>query len=128
MTLEQKIKSTQSNSIFSCSQSIWHNAALFTKKQLDNWGIKHNVIDQRARQFVITFLQAYHQGFSSGFSIAEAVNYTGNDWNYSNYKACNSAFCPEHAITLDCLQPFFSAVTISPQNIHSHFFQIQNKL
>jgi hypothetical protein len=38
-------------------------------------GIKVYKIYQRPREFVCTFFQAYHCGFSEGFNVCEAVNF-----------------------------------------------------
>ncbi len=35
---------------------------------------------QEAGQFVVTFPEAFHAGFSYGFNCGEAVNFASSDW------------------------------------------------
>ena len=35
---------------------------------------------QRPGEFVVTFPEGYHAGFSTGHNIAEAVNFTSPSW------------------------------------------------
>ena len=65
----------------------------------------YHAVDQQAGQFVITFPKAYHQGFSPASSVAEAINYAGEDWDFTNYIACSGDPCPHDAITLDWVEP-----------------------
>lgn len=80
--LKEKFHATQSYSLVPCSQSIRHSQVFFTRAQLDQWSVPYHVVDQQAGQFVITLPRAYHQGFSPASSVAEAVNYAGEDWTY----------------------------------------------
>ena len=43
-------------------------------------GIRVSRTVQEQRQFVVTFPQAYHSGFSLGFNCGEAVNFAAADW------------------------------------------------
>ena len=43
-------------------------------------GIKVRRIVQAPGEFVITFPRAYHGGFSNGFCVGEAVNFSIGDW------------------------------------------------
>ena len=81
---------------------------------MEEWNIPHYIIDQQAGQFVITFPKTYHQGFSPASSIAEAINYAGENWTYPDYFPCNGDPCLEDAITIDRVQPQFSATLVVP--------------
>jgi len=48
-------------------------------------------LEQKAREFVITFPQAYHAGFSTGFNCAEAVNFAMSDW-FEYSERCERSF------------------------------------
>lgn len=48
--------------------------------QLHTAGIKVRRIVQAPGEFVITFPRAYHGGFSNGFCVGEAVNFSIGDW------------------------------------------------
>jgi len=43
-------------------------------------GVKVCRILQQPGEFVVTFPQAYHGGFSTGFNVGEAVNFASTDW------------------------------------------------
>ena len=115
IALEEKFRATQDYFPSPCSQPIRHNQVSFTREQLEEWNIPYNVVDQQAGQFVITFPRAYHQGFSPASSIAGAVTYAGENWSYTDYQPCNGAPCPNDAITIDGVQPQFSAILVVPQ-------------
>ena len=48
--------------------------------QLPTVGIKVRRVVQAPGEFVITFPRAYHGGFSNGFCVGEAVNFSIGDW------------------------------------------------
>jgi len=43
-------------------------------------GIPVVAASQEAGQFIVTFPEAYHAGFNTGFNYAEAVNFAVDDW------------------------------------------------
>eukprot|EP00050_Salpingoeca_kvevrii_P014570 m.37540 g.37540 ORF g.37540 m.37540 type:complete len:1089 (-) comp5842_c1_seq1:46-3312(-) len=56
---------------------------------------------QRAREFVITFPQAYHAGFSHGFNCGEAVNFATADWLAFGYQATRDYRRQRRPVSLD---------------------------
>lgn len=71
--LEERLAA--SNMRKKCSQFLRHSARYITQSSLDDWGISYKVVRQMPNEVIITFPGAYHQGFSTGFTCAEAVNY-----------------------------------------------------
>jgi len=53
---------------------------MFSPKILIDNGVKVYKIVQEPGEFVLTFPQAYHGGFSTGFNVGEAVNFATSDW------------------------------------------------
>ena len=53
---------------------------MFCPKVLVENGVSVYKIVQQPGEFVITFPQAYHGGFSTGFNLGEAVNFATRDW------------------------------------------------
>ncbi|KAF4535055.1 Transcription factor jumonji aspartyl beta-hydroxylase [Lasiodiplodia theobromae] len=64
----------------SCSQFLRHDASYSPKSCLEEWGVSYKVLSQKPGEIVYTFGRAYHQGFSTGPTIAEAVNFAEEDW------------------------------------------------
>ncbi|KAG6015463.1 hypothetical protein E4U41_004627 [Claviceps citrina] len=58
-----------------------HRAEFFFPDRLRGLGIPHRVVDQRPGETVVVLPDAYHEGFSCGYSIAEARNYAGPGWD-----------------------------------------------
>lgn len=80
-----------------CSQFLRHSARYVPRSLLDAWGISYKVIRQLPNEIIVTFPGAYHQGFSTGFTCAEAVNYAESDWSTEQYQFCSDR-CPEGSI------------------------------
>ena len=59
---------------------LFQLVTLMPPDQLRKAGVNVYAVDQRAEQFVITFPQAYHAGFSHGFNFSESVNFAPPDW------------------------------------------------
>ncbi|KAL0054042.1 hypothetical protein WJX82_002859 [Trebouxia sp. C0006] len=53
---------------------------MFTPKLLTDNGVLVTRVVQAPGEYVITFPRAYHGGFSNGFCIGEAVNFSIGDW------------------------------------------------
>lgn len=62
-------------------------------------GIKVRKTLQQPGEFIITFPASYHAGFSTGFNVGEAVNFTSHTWlDYGPdcidlYRKCKFKFC-----------------------------------
>jgi hypothetical protein len=81
-----------------CSQNIRHCATYIPREKLKSWGLEIRVFPQDPGDVVVTFPRAYHQGFSTGVTIGEAVNYAPDSWSVDGYKECTHA-CPNAPIT-----------------------------
>jgi hypothetical protein len=55
------------------------------------------VFSQLANEVVVVFAKAYHQGFSTGSTLAEALNYGPDGWSIQGYSECLPT-CPGHPI------------------------------
>ncbi|VUC29874.1 unnamed protein product [Clonostachys rosea] len=87
----------------SCAQFMRHACLYVTTKLLDEWKIPFTIIDQQEGDIVVTLPNAYHQGFSVGYTKAEAINYADSSWDPEKTRnGCNSN-CPGTPITLQCL-------------------------
>jgi histone demethylase JARID1 len=53
---------------------------MLSPKRLADYGVRVSRTVQEQREFVVTFPQAYHSGFSLGFNCGEAVNFAAADW------------------------------------------------
>ncbi|VUC35719.1 unnamed protein product [Clonostachys rosea] len=71
-------------SLSSCSQFIRHACICIPTAELEKWGIPYTAVDQRAGEIVVTLPSTYHQGFSLGYTKAEAVNYADKKWDPGN--------------------------------------------
>lgn len=100
--LEERLAA--SNMRKKCSQFLRHSARYITQSSLDDWGISYKVVRQMPNEVIITFPGAYHQGFSTGFTCAEAVNYADQDWNSEGYSFCNGN-CPRYSIPAHMMAP-----------------------
>ncbi|KAK9728504.1 hypothetical protein K7432_000986 [Basidiobolus ranarum] len=59
---------------------LFQLVTIMSPKTLTENGVKVCALDQRAGEFVITFPQGYHAGFSHGLNFGEAVNFCPRDW------------------------------------------------
>lgn len=74
-----------------CSQFMRHRAEFFFPAQLDRLEIPYRIVDQRPGETIIILQDAYHEGFSDGYTLAEAKNYADAGWNASTYQPCNES-------------------------------------
>ncbi|KAB2576413.1 Lysine-specific demethylase 4D [Lasiodiplodia theobromae] len=93
--LEEKLAATGIEK--GCSQFLRHSARYVPRPLLDEWGISYKVVRQLSGEIIVTFPGAYHQGFSTGFTCAEAVNYAEADWSTAQYQFCSDR-CPDGSI------------------------------
>jgi hypothetical protein len=103
--LEDKLRQVKPGgmSLLSCSQFIRHACIYISTTELDKWGIPYTIVDQRAGEIVVTLPSTYHQGFSLGYTKAEAVNYADKRWDPGNTRNPCGRSCPKFAITQDDL-------------------------
>ena len=64
-------------------------------------GVRVTRTVQEQRQFVVTFPQAYHSGFSLGFNCGEAVNFAAADWIPFGLKAVEHYAKQKRPVSLD---------------------------
>ncbi|UNI23588.1 hypothetical protein JDV02_009398 [Purpureocillium takamizusanense] len=72
-----------------CSQFMRHRAEFFFPDKLDKLGIPYRFVDQRPGETIVILPDAYHEGFSTGYTIAEAKNYADASWNTDAYQPCD---------------------------------------
>eukprot|EP00055_Hartaetosiga_balthica_P008113 m.29172 g.29172 ORF g.29172 m.29172 type:complete len:729 (+) comp6125_c0_seq1:838-3024(+) len=64
-------------------------------------GVKVTTCVQRPRDYVVTFPQSYHAGYSEGFNCCEAVNFAAADWLPFGVRASMSYRLEKRPVTLD---------------------------
>lgn len=62
------------------------------------WGIYFTVVDQRPNEILVTLSTTYHQGFGTGYTLAEAINCAHESWESLRYLTCSTQ-CTKHPIT-----------------------------
>ena len=77
----------------SCSQVIRHRPTFFPPELLQKWNIPYTAFIQHRGEIVVTLPRAYHQGFSCGYTLAEAVNFTRSCSIPESYKLCKRGKC-----------------------------------
>ncbi|KAJ4164329.1 hypothetical protein LMH87_006006 [Akanthomyces muscarius] len=71
-----------------CSQFMRHRAEFFFPEKLDKLGIPYRIVDQRPGETIVILPDAYHEGYSTGYTLAEAKNYADEEWSTETYKPC----------------------------------------
>ncbi|CEJ88842.1 hypothetical protein VHEMI04869 [[Torrubiella] hemipterigena] len=74
-----------------CSQFMRHRAEFIFPEKLTQLGIDHRVVDQRPGETMVILPDAYHEGFSTGYTLAEAKNYADDGWDKALYAPCEEA-------------------------------------
>jgi hypothetical protein len=68
-------------------QLLPKKTTVFSPAHLEEAGVDVFRLTQEPGTFVVTFPRAFHQGFSHGFSVAEAVNFAPVDWMIDGVKS-----------------------------------------
>ena len=102
--LEQKFRENSKERLSNCAQFIRHNASYVPLEVLDRWKVPYKITRQNAGEAMLTFPRAYHQGFSTGGTLAEAVNYADQDWSPGSYAVCSPRTCPKELISRDMME------------------------
>jgi histone demethylase JARID1 len=67
--------------LFSYSPDLlYHITTMLSPRRLLEKGVPCYKINQECGEYILTFPQAYHGGFSHGFNCCEAVNFATADW------------------------------------------------
>ncbi|KND91144.1 Lysine-specific demethylase 4D [Tolypocladium ophioglossoides CBS 100239] len=88
-----------------CSQFMRHRAEFFFPDKLDKLGIPYRLVDQRPGETIVILPDAYHEGFSTGYTIAEAKNYADPRWNTDSYQPCQESCKLATAIPAAFMRP-----------------------
>lgn len=96
MALERKGK---------CSQFMRHRAEFFFPERLEKMGIPFRIVDQRPGETIVILPDAYHEGFSTGYTIAEAKNYADPNWTTETYQPCQMSCQLMTAIPAEFMRP-----------------------
>ncbi|CAH0056689.1 unnamed protein product [Clonostachys solani] len=75
----------------SCSQFMRHRAEFVFPEKLNRLGIPFRLIDQSPGETIVILPDAYHEGFSTGYTLAEAKNYAEETWSTETYQPCDSS-------------------------------------
>ncbi|GAO13453.1 hypothetical protein UVI_02016600 [Ustilaginoidea virens] len=88
-----------------CSQFMRHRAEFFFPDKLDKLGIPYRIVDQRPGETIVILPDAYHEGFSCGYTIAEAKNYADTAWTTDSYQPCQASCRLATAIPAAFMRP-----------------------
>ncbi|OAQ66843.1 jumonji domain-containing 2D [Pochonia chlamydosporia 170] len=89
----------------SCSQFMRHRAEFFFPDKLEKLGIPYRIVDQRPGETIVILPDAYHEGFSCGYTIAEAKNYADPAWTTDSYQPCQASCRLATAIPAAFMRP-----------------------
>ncbi|EHK25211.1 uncharacterized protein TRIVIDRAFT_4046, partial [Trichoderma virens Gv29-8] len=88
-----------------CSQFMRHRAEFFFPEKLQKMGIPYRIVDQRPGETIVILPDAYHEGFSTGYTLAEAKNYADPDWTTDTYQPCELSCQLATAIPAEYMRP-----------------------
>ncbi|KAK4934312.1 hypothetical protein LTR10_024383 [Elasticomyces elasticus] len=94
--LEAQVRGSQGHK-FTCSQGVRHCSIYISHATLAQWDVSYKTFSQTANEVVVVYPHSYHQGFSTGSTLAEAVNYAPEGWNIRGHNECLSS-CPGYPI------------------------------
>jgi jumonji domain-containing protein 2 len=83
-----------------CPSFIRHKRYLIHPKTLENLDITVTKTVQNVNEFIVTFPEAYHQGFNFGYNIAEAINFATPHW-IPYGKRASACKCVDNSVVLD---------------------------
>jgi hypothetical protein len=81
-----------------CSQFVRHMSVWVPVEALEHWGIRYVGVEQRCGELVVVAPGAYHQGWNSGWNVAEAVAYADG---HSRSRARNCRPCSPQLCEVD---------------------------
>ena len=90
LDLEAKFRESMQQDLSTCAQFFRETGTYVPSFVLKEWCIPFKIVRQTAGEAMITFPRVYHQGFSGGPTIAEAVNYADDHWDIDGYKERSS--------------------------------------
>lgn len=96
-----------------CDQFLRHKSFAISPTQLENWGIRANMLVHKQGEFVVTYPRGYHAGFNMGFNCAESVNFALDSWIELGRKA-RYCQCVSHRYVHPCdnaLTPVFESMS-----------------
>ncbi|KAL7787404.1 JmjC domain, hydroxylase domain-containing protein [Trichoderma ceciliae] len=88
-----------------CSQFMRHRAEFFFPEKLQKMGIPYRIVDQRPGETIVILPDAYHEGFSAGYTLAEAKNYADPSWTTVTYQPCELSCQLVTAIPAEFMRP-----------------------
>ncbi|KAL7939532.1 JmjC domain, hydroxylase domain-containing protein [Trichoderma chlorosporum] len=88
-----------------CSQFMRHRAEFFFPEKLQKMGIPYRIVDQQPGETIVILPDAYHEGFSTGYTLAEAKNYADPDWTADTYQPCELSCQLVTAIPAEYMRP-----------------------
>eukprot|EP00039_Didymoeca_costata_P004529 m.73905 g.73905 ORF g.73905 m.73905 type:complete len:836 (+) comp12439_c0_seq2:241-2748(+) len=98
----EKVFKQQMPEEFSKRPLLLHDlVTMISPEKLKQGGVNVCTTLQEPRQFVVTFPQAYHSGFSLGFNCGEAVNFASADWIPFGGLADDDYAAQERPVSLD---------------------------
>lgn len=71
-----------------CSQFMRHRAEFIFPDKLEKMGVPFRIVDQQPGETIVILPDAYHEGFSTGYTLAEAKNHAESTWNIDSYQPC----------------------------------------
>lgn len=113
--LESRLRSSNFTKMKQCSQFVRHLNIYISTHLLDAWSISYCAFFQHANEIVILRPKTYHQGFSCGYTLAEAVNYADSGWDVEDYSECSKS-CPKEKILWHHIEPIENNAAMGRSN------------
>jgi len=84
---QEPVKKIDERDLDNAASMFIHKTTMFSPKVLVDNDVKVFKLVHEPGEFVVTFPNAYHGGFSTGFNLGEAVNFATSDWYEHGYWA-----------------------------------------